>query len=253
MRASFRLLCTLTCAIAIAACDVVYGPTAPSADWSTRDLGHFTLYARPGSFAEANAGALLDVLEDQYLHTSGVLGFQDGPRISVFLYDHGADLNPPLPEARAGVAFPETNAVHAVAFAPVDDDLRGLLAHEANHVIIQGGLGLAGTSFMNEGLASALESERFGAIGKTFLYQWTRANRSQLPRLADLIDDNKWDSNSDRGYKTSASFLAFLLDRYGPSSLRRLYYAPSKDFAPRAAEIYGKSLEALEAEWLGAI
>lgn len=162
-------------------------------------------------------------------------------------------MKPPLPDARAGVAFPETNALHAVAFAPLDNDLRALLAHEANHVIIQNGWGRAGTSFMNEGLASALLTEEAAPIGKTLLFQWTRTNRSRLPALSDLIDDGKWDSNSDSGYKASASFLAFLLDRYGATSLQQIYYAPSSAFASRLAEIYGKTLAALEAEWLGAI
>ena len=253
MRADRRAATVLALVLGVAGCDVMYGPTAPSAEWSARESSHYVLHAKPGSFAEANAAALLEVLEQQYLHTSGQLGLGDGPRIAMFLYERGDALDPPLPNARAGVAFPDTNAVHAVAFAPLDNDLRALLAHEANHVIIQNGLGRAGTAMMNEGLASALVTEAFGPIGKTSLYQWTRANRARLPRIADLIDDGKWDSNSEAGYKASASFLAFLLDRYGATALRRLYYALPAAFPSRAAEVYGRPLEALEAEWLGAI
>lgn len=124
------------------------------------------------------------------------------------------------------------------------------MLHEANHVIMQNALGRPGTSFVNEGLASAVMSERYGPIGRTFLYGWTFRNRSQVPRLADLIDDAKWSSSSDMGYKTSASFLAFLLDRDGPERLRQLYYARSADFAARLLEIYGRSVESLEQEWL---
>jgi hypothetical protein len=96
-------------------------------------------------------------------------------------------------------------------------------------------------------------SERYGVIGPTFLYGWTDRNRSQIPPLANLIDDSKWSSSSDAGYKSSASFLAFLLDRNGPASLRQLYYAPSSDFAARLLEIYGRPLEALEQEWLASV
>ena len=42
-----------------------------------------------------------------------------------------------------------------------------------------------------------------------------RDHRANLPALAGLIDDAKWSSDSFAGYQTSASFLAFLLERYG--------------------------------------
>jgi hypothetical protein len=252
MRVS-RLPAVAIVALTAAACEMAYGPTSPTGEWSVHDSSRYTLHARPGSFADANAAALIEVLEDQYTHTNAVFGFAEGPRISAFLYTHGGELTPPLPQARAGVAFPDTNALHAVAFAPLDDNLRTLITHEANHVIINGNLGRAGTSFMNEGLASALISERYGEIGRTFLYKWAARNRSRLLRIADVVEDGQWDSNSDSGYKTSAAFLAFLIDRYGTAKLRQVYYTPSADFARRAAEVYGKPLEALEAEWLAAI
>lgn len=248
-----RLPVIVIAALSMSACDVAYGPTSPTGEWSTHDSSRYTLYARSGSFADASAAAILEVLEDQYTHTNAAFGFADGPHISAFLYNNGGELTPPLPQARAGVAFPDTNALHAVAFAPLDDNLRLMISHEANHVILFSGLGRAGTSFMNEGLASAVISERYAEIGRMFLYKWAGANRARLLRIVDLIDDSKWDSNSNLGYNTSAAFLAFLIDRYGTAKLRQVYYAPSADFARRAAEVYGQPLEALEAEWLTAI
>jgi hypothetical protein len=168
----------------------------------------------------------------------------------MFLYNSRQEVTPTLPSDRSGVAFPETNAVHAVCAPPLDDNLKSLLLHEANHVILQNALGRPGTSFVNEGLASALMSERHGPIGPAFLYDWTDRNRAQVPRLADLVDDAKWSSASEVGYKSSTSFLAFLLERDGPERLRQLYYASSADFARRAQQIYGRPLESLEREWL---
>lgn len=250
MRGDRRLAAVFVAAMAAAGCDMIYAPTSPSRAWVTFESARFTIYARPGSFAETNAAAFADVLEDQYAFTVSRLGIAEGARVAMFLYNHGGELDPPLPNARAGVAFPETNAVHAVAFAPHDNDLNALLTHEANHVIISNGLGRPGTSFMNEGLASALTSERYGEFGPTFLQRWARSNPQRLIRLADLIDDAKWSSNSNDGYRTSAAFLAFLLDRYGAERLRQIYYARSGELSTRMREVYGKSLEALEAEWL---
>lgn len=250
MRDSIRIGTALTICLALTGCEQLYGPTSPSRDWAAHESARFVLYARPGSFADSNAAALAEVLEDQYSHAVAALQIPPGARISMFLYNSGSELDPPLPSARAGVAFPETNAVHAVAFAPLDNDLRALLTHEANHVIVANGLGRAGTSFMNEGLASALVSERFGEIGPTLLRRWVRNNRARVPPLADLIDDAKWSSNSMDGYRASASFLAFLLERYGANRLKLIYHARSAEFASRVRDTYGRSLAELEAEWL---
>ena len=59
---------------------------------------------------------------------------------------------------------------------------------------------------MNEGLASALVSERFGEIGPTFLHRWVRNNPGRVMALADLIDDAKWNSNSGDGYRSTFRF-----------------------------------------------
>jgi hypothetical protein len=239
--------------LACAGCETIYGPTSPSTNWATFDSPRYTLNTRPGSFCESHAAALAEVLEHQYTHTVNILQIEPGARISMFLYNSGTELKPPLSSPRSGVAFPETNAVHAVCVAPFDDDLRALLAHEANHVIIQNGLGRAGTSFMNEGLASALRSESLGDIGPAVLHRWVRNNPARVVPLAELVDDAKWNSNSNDRYGSSASFLAFLIERYGAARLKLLYPAGSSQLPARMREVYGAPLAALEAEWHAAV
>lgn len=234
-------------------CEAVYGPTSPSEEWTAFESPRYILNARPGSFCESQAAALAEILEEQYSHTVRALQIEMGGRIAMFLYSSGGELHPPLPSARAGVAFPETNAVHAVCFAPLDNDLRAMLTHEANHVIIQNGLGRAGTSFMNEGLASALVSERFGDIGPASLHRWVRNNPNRVMAIADLVDDKKWNSNSNEGYRSSASFLAFLIEHYGAAHLKLVYHARSSQLPARIREVYGMPLEGLEAEWRNAV
>ena len=241
----------LALSLGAGACEAVYGPTSPSADWVTHESARFTLYARPGSYCASQSAALAQVLEDQYTYTITVLGIAPGGKISMFLYPDGREMNPPL-QPSSGVAFPETNAVHAVCAAPNNSNLWSLLSHEANHVIMENGLGRSGTSFMNEGLASALVFERAPGMGTTFVHQWVRANRARVPRVAALSDDEQWNGSQEL-YRSSASFLAFLIERYGAAALKQVYHARSADFSRRVQEVYGKPLEALEAEWLGAI
>jgi hypothetical protein len=230
-------------------CEALYGPTSPSANWVSFDSARFTLYARPDSFCASQFASLTDVLETQYTHATSVLGIAIGGRISMFLYNDGSEIDPPLGGPRAGVAFPETNAAHATCTPPNDSGLWSLLSHEANHVIMQNGIGRAGTSFMNEGLASALVSDKQAPIGPTFLRMWASGNRARLRRVADLVEDGKWNSSSEN-YNSSAAFLVFLLDRYGADKVKQIYHASSSEMAARVQTVYGKSIDALEAEWL---
>jgi hypothetical protein len=249
VRSRVLVAATLAAGAAVAGCNSLYWPTAPDANWTIHDTPRLSLYVRPGSFCESVAEAVGEVLEDQYDHATSILALRSTGRVAMFLYNAGSELTPPLPSNHSGVAFPHTGAVHAACVPPLDDNLRSLLTHELNHVIIGQGLGQAGTSFMNEGLASAITSERLSPIGPSFLYAWTRSRRAELPSIATLADDSRWSSSSELGYKTSASFLAWLLERYGHERLRQVYYARSGELAQRTSSTYGTSLEQLEAEW----
>lgn len=165
------------------------------------------------------------------------------------LYNSGREAN--LPSDRSGTAFPATAAFEAGCTPPFDDDLMSLLAHEANHVILQNALGAPGSAMMNEGLASAVLSERYHSLGKRFYWSWARSHRSQMPAIARLADDREWNSVEQHvAYSTSASFLAYLLETEGPAKLKQLYVARSSGFEARFQEIYGRSVGAVEAGWL---
>jgi hypothetical protein len=243
-----RHLALVAVAVAAASCNTFVGPTPPDANWNVHDTARLSLYTRPGSFADANAAKIGEVLEDQYTYTLTVLDARFAARVSGFLYNSGADAG--FEGDHSGTAYPDTRAFRAVAIPPLGDDLYSLINHEANHVLIQGALGTPGTSFVNEGLASALVSDHFGAIGRTFLHRWVRDHRAQIPPLADLTDDSRWRNiNSQITYNASASFLVFLLDTYGAQRLKAIYGVPSGALSDRTRSVYGKSLEDLEAEW----
>src|SRR4030095_11007524 len=95
--------------------------------------------------------------------TKRVLQAQYAGRIDGFLYENGADAG--SESEYSGTAYPQTRAFSATATPPLDGRLYSLVQHEANHVLINGSLGRPGTYMMNEGLASALISERYGRRG----------------------------------------------------------------------------------------
>jgi hypothetical protein len=239
----------LAAALASAApgCHAILGPSSIDTNWRVIDTPHFVFYVRPGSFAEQNVARLGEVLEDQYAFALSALDARYAGRISLFLYESAADADEKF--ERSGTAYPDTEAVRTIVSPPLETTY-GLLAHESNHVIHQNAIGSPGTYFTNEGLASAVMSERFHAGGKTFLYPWTARNDARIPPLSDLVDDGKWgDYDSEVAYNASASFLAYQLDLGGPARIKQLYPVRSSEFAARFQQIYGRALDQAEREW----
>jgi hypothetical protein len=243
-------------AIAAAGCNAILAPTPTDANWRTVTTAHYSFYVRPDSFAEANIQKIGEVLEDQFATTSTRLGLRYDGRITMFLHNSGADAGFGGDQGggdHTGVAYPETETVKTVAVPPLDGGLFSLLSHEANHVIIRNGLGRPGTSFVNEGLASALVSETFSSFGAAYHHDWLAQRRSQIPRLSALVNDDKWQGYPQQmKYAAAASFLAFAADVYGLAPLKAIYYA-SGDFEAVFTAAYGKTLDQVEAEWLAFI
>ena len=216
-------------------------------NWQVIETPHFILNVRPGSFAEQNAARLGEVLEDQYAFALSALDIRYAGRISLFLYASAADAGEN--NDRSGTAYPETGAVRAIVTPPLETTF-GLLSHESNHVIEHNALGPPATSFINEGLASAIMSERFHPGGKSFLYPWTARNAAQIPDLSNLVDDDTWGNyDSQLAYNASASFLAYILDQGGPARLKQLQSLRSSEFEARFQQIYGRSLDEAERDW----
>jgi len=228
-------------------CHALLGPSPVDANWKVIDSPHFAMHVRPGSYAEQNAARLLEVLEDQYAFAVNALEIRYAGKVSLFLYASAADAGER--NDRSGTAYPETEAAVATVTPPLETTF-GLISHESNHVIEHNGLGPPDTSFMNEGLASAVISERFHPGGKSFLYPWTARNAARIPPLSDLVDDEKWDDTEMQvAYNASASFLAYILDLGGPARLKQLWRVNSSEFAATFERVYGRPLEQAEREW----
>lgn len=232
-----------------AACQTALGPSPIDSQWDVQERGRFTFYTRPSSFAGRSVDQLYTVLDDQYNATAAMLDVRYGGHVSMFLYNSGHDAG--FESDHAGVAYPDTQAVRAVCIPPVDGNLMVLLSHEFNHVITRNTLGQSGTSFMTEGIATAVISERFHSQGRHFLFPWTAVRAGRLPAIATLLDDGHWhDPAEDVAYNTSASFLAWLLDVRGPVPLKQVFTVRSGEINDRIQTTYGVPVTQLESDWM---
>lgn len=247
MRASARRLAIVALLAGLgSACQAIFGPTKVDRNWHTFESERLTLYVRPGSFAETNHVRLGEVLDDQYRYTRQILDVTYAARVSAFLYNNASDAD--FDFEYGGVAYPDSEALRATATPPLDSNLFALLQHEFNHVIQRITLGRPGTYFVNEGLASAVQSTTYHSVGKDFYYTWTKDHLAAIPPLGDLTNDDKW-KGDEVAYKASASFLAFLIDLAGAGPIKQLYQTRSAEFAAKIQSLYGRSLAELEQDW----
>src|SRR5262245_35196949 len=245
-RFAYRVALLTASVASAAACHTVLGPPPIDDNWREHEGPRVTFYVRPGSVAEQNVARLSEVIEDQYVATVRALRLTYAGHVRAYAHDSAADAD--AESDFSGRAYPETESFRFVCVAPIGANTFSLMSHEANHVIIINGLGRAGTHFTTEGLASAVVSETFHVSGRHFLCPWTRTHRAELPKLARLMDDAEWNRvPSQVAYNASASFLAWLLDTYGPDPLREIYAAPSSGIVDRITSVYARPLESLEA------
>src|SRR5262245_58239837 len=81
-----------------------------------------------------------------------------------------------------------------------------------------------------------------------------------LSRCRELEPAGRWIARALAGQRRrrhrrrrttpAASFLAWLLDTHGPDRVREIFAAPSDAIENRVMTVYGRSLDALEADWL---
>jgi hypothetical protein len=247
MSGKYSLLALAGAVALTTGCNRLTGPSPVDARWDVYETQHFLLHVRPGSFANQNVDRFGVVLEDQYTVSVARLEGVLERKLFGFLYNPGEG-GLAGGDNREGVAYPLTDAFKVGVAPPLESNF-AVMAHEANHVIAEQILGRPGTSFVNEGLASALLSERYHQFGPTFAHAWV-ASRSDLPALSQLVDDEAWSGfDHDIAYNSSASFVAYLLDVHGPARFRRLWRASSGAFASQFGEVYGLTLAEAEVRW----
>ncbi len=134
----------------------------------------------------------------------------------------------------------------------LQDRFEQSITHELVHVLVRGwglpGLGFSPRIGLVEGLAVALEPpdgrptpHEQAAVAATLIQQRGPSLREQMAAL--LSPWGFWTSRSAVAYTLTGSFVRYLLDRFGPAPLRRVYSGASFLAA------YGYTLDSLLSAW----
>jgi hypothetical protein len=202
---------------------------------------------------QPTAEALRDWLEAQYPAATRTLGAEPGKRIDVYLFATyeafeqatGGDLDPWV----IGLAQPARWSM----YLPPQDSLgeaKVVAWHELAHVLFDQTAGVGRVPrWLTEGVAKYL-SRDFTLADRQRLEQTAR-EFSWLP-LAALEEDFPHDpERAHLAYAESYTFVAFLIDRFGPDALARLSARlRAGEALPEAVETaFAVKLAAMQEEW----
>jgi hypothetical protein len=249
------------CAVAIA---LVYAFAAPlglntPAGYLQEQLGghartsHFDLYydpARLDSTAVADLAAAHEARYDWVRRRLDLGPDGEGPRIQSYIY--------PNPDVKGRLTGARTTSVTPVWLSTPQmhllyDRVSGSLGHELAHVVSRPyglpGLNASWAPGLIEGWAVALEPPSPAPapddLVRTAATTDTTATLTATARAVAgrLSPWGFWTGRGAVSYATMGSFVKFLLDRYGPEKLKRVYAWGHFE------AVYGRPLRSLAAEW----
>ena len=214
---------------------------------------HFDLYYDPTRVDTAAAAALAQTHEARYDWVRTRLDLdadEDGPRIQSYIYPN-PDVKGRLTGARTtGVApvWLSTPQIHLLR-----DGVSGSLGHELAHVASRPfglpGLNASWAPGLIEGWAVALEPPSPvpspDDLVLTAAYADTTTSLTAEARAvaSRLSPWGFWTGRGAVSYATMGSFVQYLLDRFGPDKLKRVYAWGNFE------AVYGRSLQALAEGW----
>jgi tetratricopeptide (TPR) repeat protein len=208
---------------------------------------HFELFVDP-SITDEELTRLSTEHEFRYHELVETFGRGPSNKIRSYIYRGIPQKKELMGAARTQIARPWAHEIHIHGFAIP----HRVLKHELAHIFagefasglfkVPAAMGL----FVNIGIVEGLAVATDWPARELTVHGWARAMRAiglaPDPRTT-LYPTGFWAISSARAYTVAGSFLRYLIDEYGIEKTLTLYR--SNDFL----EAYGRSLDALVAEW----
>jgi hypothetical protein len=228
-----------------------YRDGAKIAPFEVVSTEHFVFYVLPDSPAERDIEAIQSRREQSMKEICVFLGVRFDKQINFFLFPDAPSKRWCMSHQGDGLAFDTTIAEIYNKDTHVDP------AHELTHIVAC----RVGSppALLNEGLAVYMQAghkwndEHVDVTARELLRE------GKLTPLTELIKRTEIGSRPDDGkvaYPQSASFVKFLIDRYGREQFLELYgnlNAGAEDNVSRFRNIIGVELESVGREWQEAL
>lgn len=213
----------------------------PSFTWIHRVTAGFRVYFLVDSYSAAHQDSLLARLPLAARHAETLLHVPPLTEpIDLFFVESREQMTQLIGGRATGFAQPSARTVLLVT----NPGWRAFEGHEITHVLAGQRWGQAGpqNDWLVEGLAQAADG-RCGRWSNAGVLAGLVSRRGWIPFATVLAD---FRSQPDlRAYLQAATFVDYLLRRFGPRPLQRLWSTGSTV----DSELAGHSLGALEAEW----
>jgi hypothetical protein len=222
-------------------------PAIARALGARRDGPRCTVFL-PAEKPAAAAQELLDECEFHAADVAAALAIAHPPRVTVFVYRSAEEKRAWVGAGRTDYTKPWWAEVHVEDEPLPHPILRHEIVHAVASALAPGPLHVPARGrllpalALVEGLAVALDTPRGGYT----VHQWSRAARDldYLPDLERILGPaGFWSQAPARAYTAAGSFLAFLLDRYGPGPVTAAYRDGD------LARAFGRPLGGLVDEW----
>lgn len=213
----------------------------PAFSWLSRSAPGFRVYFLADSYPAQHQDSLLARLPPAARHAEQLLGVEPlTDPIDLFFVESRAQMTALVGGRATGFAQPSARAV----FLMTHPTWRAFERHEIMHVIAGQAWGRPGTNtdWLQEGLAQAADG-RCGGYSNAGVLLALTARRGWIP-FADVVTNFRAQPDL-RAYLQAAGFVDYLLRRFGPAPLERMWRrGASVDVA-----VNGRKLSAVEAEW----
>jgi len=214
-----------------------------SSSWWMQNSWHFNVYGLPLSRVYQDFNLITDSLEKHLEHVTRRLNVRNVGLISWYGFPDS------IPSGKGTAkAYPEFGIVASV----YNDSLRNFATIEVTQVILGRSWGTPRSRFMSDGMAAAMEGWVGFGKNRQRIQEvvWTLYARGEIPPIHDLIK-NFDNYDAIESASVAASFLEYLLDKYGVAPLRAIYIlAKGDDFPATFEKVYGRKLSAVEQDWV---
>lgn len=216
-------------------------------DWVCVKSDHHVFCVRPGSLAQKDIKQLIQIHEKAYEKFMARLGIRPKRHDLYLCYLHERE-NEEI-DLKGGIFLPARSEFHVIYNEKIKRQ-RYSGPHELVHAISSRYFGNGVPPILDEGIAELLSWDRERTIE---YYSAKMMHSGVLTELKDLINHDNfkkyWKADT---YSQSASFVKFLIERYGIKRFRDLMNKTGKKRSKTVKvfeSVYNKSLTNIEKEW----